>query len=234
MPGRDKLSNLRSVSITQSPTTATNKSYSLYLPTRPDFLNFLCERWYGEEQLGGGFKDETKSVLFTAGIVKMSLPWNQRSKRVILHSIQSVQKEDVERIIIHTNDTDTVVISCVYYASMLLRYSELSMWVRTARGSYLPIHGITAAVGPSTSHALPFIHSLSERDTTSCSYFTGKKTCINLFPLIPACTGRPGLPLLPASSARPGLPLSAPANGFDDERHRQSPSHHSFESVIYT
>ena len=57
---------------------------------------------------------------------------------------------------------------------------------------------------------------------------------INLFPLIPACTGRPGLPLLPASSARPGLPLSAPANGFDDERHRQSPSHHSFESVIYT
>ena len=52
------------------------------------------------------------------------------------------------------------------------------MWARTARGSYLPIHGIAAAVGPSTSHALPFIHSLSERDTTSYSYFTGKKTCI--------------------------------------------------------
>ena len=56
----------------------------------------------------------------------------------------------------------------------------------------------------------------------------------NLFPLIPACTARPGLPLLPDSSARPGLPLSAPANGFDDDRHRQSPSHHSFESVTYT
>ena len=69
MPGRDKLSNLRAVSInffTQSP---TNKSYSLYLPTRPDFLTFLCERWCDEEQLGGGFKDETKSVLVTAGIV---------------------------------------------------------------------------------------------------------------------------------------------------------------------
>ena len=49
------------------------------------------------------------------------------------------------------------------------------MWVRTARGSYLPIHGIAAAVGPSTSHALPFE---LERDTTSYSYFTGKKTCI--------------------------------------------------------
>ena len=178
MPGRDKLSNLRSVSITQSP---TNKSYSLYLPTRPDFLNFLCERWCNEEQLGGGFKDETKSVFVTAGIVTdvaaLESTQQEADTRVILHSIHSVQKEDVEGIIIHTNDTDTVVISCVYYASTLLRdLSEPSMWVRTARGSYLPI--IADAVGPSTSHALPIIHSLSGRDTTSYSYFTGKKTCI--------------------------------------------------------
>ena len=168
MPGRDKLSNLRSVGITQSP---TNKSYSLYLPTRPDFLNFLCERW-----CDGGFKDETKSVLVTASIVTvvaaLESTQQEADTRVVLHSIYSVQKEDVERIIIHTNDTDTVVISCVYYASKLLRdLSELSMWVRTARGSYLPIHGIAAAVGLSTSHALPFIHSLSERDTTSYSHW---------------------------------------------------------------
>ena len=180
MPGRDKLSNLRSVSITQSP---TNNSYSLYLPTRPDFLNFLCERWCDEEQLGGGFDDETKSVLVTAGIVTdvaaLESTQQEADTRVILHFIHSVQKEDVEGIIIHTNDTDTVVISCVYYASTRLRdLSEPSMWVRTARGSYLPIHGIAAAVGPSTSHALPIIHSLSGRDTTSYSYFTGKKTCI--------------------------------------------------------
>ena len=30
--------------------------------------------------------------------------------RVVLHSIYSVQNEDVERIIIHANDTDIVVI----------------------------------------------------------------------------------------------------------------------------
>ena len=52
------------------------------------------------------------------------------------------------------------------------------MLVRTARGSYLPIHGIATGVGRSTSQALPFIHSLSERDTTSYPHFTGKKTCI--------------------------------------------------------
>ena len=44
------------------------------------------------------------------------------------------------------------------------------------RDIYLPIHDIAAALGPSTSRALPFIHSLSGRDTTSYSYFTGKKT----------------------------------------------------------
>ena len=119
MPGRDKLSNLRSVSIIQSPTM----SYALYLPTRPDFLNFLCERWCDEEQLGVGFKDETKSVLATAGIVTdvagLQSTQQEADMRVILHFIHSVQNECVERIIIHTNDTDTVVIilSCVYYAS---------------------------------------------------------------------------------------------------------------------
>ena len=131
--------------------------------------------------VGGGFKDETKSVLVTAGIVTdvaaLESAQQEADTRVILHSMHSVQKEDVERISIHTNDTDTIVISWVYYASTLLR--DLSeVWVRTARGSYLPIHGIAAAVDPSTSHALPFIHSLSERDTTSYLYFTGKKTCI--------------------------------------------------------
>ena len=92
MPGSDKLSNLRSVSITQSP---TNKSYALYLPTRPDFLNFLVRRGCrDEEQLGGGFKDETKSVLVTAGIVTdvaaLESTQQEADTRVILHSIHSV------------------------------------------------------------------------------------------------------------------------------------------------
>ena len=84
---------------------------------------------------------------------------------VVLHSIYIVQNEDVERIIIHANDTDIVVI-CVYYASKLLRDLP-ELWVRTARDSYLPIHGIAAALGPASCRALPFIHSLSGRYTTS-------------------------------------------------------------------
>ena len=81
----------------------------------------LCERWCDEDHLGFGFKDETKSVLVTAGIVTdvaaLESTQQEADMRVRLHSIHSVQKEDVERIIIHTNDPDTVVISCVYYAA---------------------------------------------------------------------------------------------------------------------
>ena len=114
--------------------------------------------------LQGRNEERTRYSWYGDDVAALESTQQEADTRVILHSIHSVQKEDVEQIIIHTNDTDTVGISCMYYASTLLRdLSELSMWVRTARGSYLPIHGIAAAVGPSTSHALPFIHSLSER-----------------------------------------------------------------------
>ena len=109
-------------------------------------------------------------------VAALESPQQEADTRVVLHSIYSVQNEDVERIIIHANDTDIVVI-CVYYASTLLRDLP-ELWVRTARDSYLPIHGIAAALGPASCRALLFIHSLSGRDTTSYPYFTGKKTWI--------------------------------------------------------
>ena len=104
----------------------------------------------------------------------MSLPWNQHSKRQTRESYYIpyiVFRRKMSNELSFTQMTQTL-------STLLRDLSELSMWVRTARGSYLPIHGIAAAVGPSTSHALPFIHSLSGRGTTSYSYLTGKKTCI--------------------------------------------------------
>ena len=97
--------------------------------------------------------------------------------RVILHTIYSVKNKDVDRIIIHANDTD-VIVMCVYYACTLL--SNLSeLWVRTAPDNYLPIHEMCAARGPARCRALPFLYSLSGRDTTSYPYFTGKKMWVN-------------------------------------------------------
>jgi len=94
--------------------------------------------------------------------------------RVILHSVYSVQHEGVDRVIIRANDID-IIVACIYYAATLLRDLP-EMWVRTAQSSYLPIHEMASALGPTQSRALPFIHSLSGRDITSYLFFTGKKT----------------------------------------------------------
>lgn len=51
-------------------------------------------------------------------------------------------------------------------------------WVRTAHDVYLPVHEMAVRLGPSQCRALPFVHSLSGRDTTSYPYYTGKKSWI--------------------------------------------------------
>ena len=55
----------------------------------------------------------------------------------------SVQHDRVDKIVIHANDKDIIVI-CVFYAATLLKdLSEL--WVRMSQDNYLPIHEISAA-----------------------------------------------------------------------------------------
>ena len=148
-------------------------------------LNFLCESWSAQKlthgnlqlYLGGGFLDETKSVKISGDvvipIVELESTHEEADTRVILHSIYSVQHDHVERLIIHANDTDVIVL-VIYYASNLLK-DVPEIWIRTARDSYLPIHRIVAALGQSRCQSLPFIHSLSGRDTTSFFYFISKK-----------------------------------------------------------
>jgi len=156
------------------------------------FLNYLCETWCQEEikgpsirasqlYLGGGFKEETKSVLVTDGrvteVADLESSQQEADTRVILHSVYSFQHEAVNRVVIHANDTDVIVMA-IYYAASLLKYLP-ELWVRTSLDNYLAIHEIAAALGPTTCISLPFVHSLSGRDTTSYPYFTGKKTWFN-------------------------------------------------------
>ena len=53
---------------------------------------------------------------------------------------------------------------------------------------------------------------------------------INLFPLIPACTGRPGLPLSPPETAFLESPYYRPQTASIGDRHRPT----NFHSVTYT
>ncbi len=98
-------------------------------------LSFLCETWSKNGQLnpslgstrlylGGGFKEETKSLLVTEGsandITALESTQQEADTRVMLHAIYSVQNEGVDRVVIHANDTYIIII-CVYYAASILK-----------------------------------------------------------------------------------------------------------------
>ena len=53
------------------------------------------------------------------------------------------------------------------------------IWIRTERDAYLPIRDLVAALGIARSRSLPFVHSLSGRDTTSYFYFISKKVWLS-------------------------------------------------------
>ena len=82
-----------------------------------------------------------------------------------MHTVYTVQSQDVKRVILHANDTDVIVL-CIYYSGTLLADLK-EFWIRSKSETYLPIHEIAKAMGPQQCKVLPFIHSLSGRDITS-------------------------------------------------------------------
>lgn len=98
---------------------------------KANLLRFLFDGWCESEvlspalgstrlYLGGGFKEETKTMLLTEGsataVLALESTQKEAGTRVILHSIYSVQNEQVERAIIYVNDTEIIII-CLYYAA---------------------------------------------------------------------------------------------------------------------
>ena len=87
---------------------------------------------------------------------------------------------------------------------------------------------------------MPYLHvvtevtqTLIEQSTTHLSdaiRVTFAADVINLFPLIPACTARPGLPLSPPETAFLESPYYRPQTASIVDRHRPT----NFHSVTYT
>ena len=65
---------------------------------------------------------------------------------------------------------------------------------------------------------------------TNIKQFHNNTTDVNLFPLIPACTARPGLPLSPPETAFLESPYYRPQTALIADRHRPT----NFHSVTYT
>lgn len=156
-------------------------------------LDYLCQKLTDDEltnpehgctklYLAGGFQDVEKSVLLTDGCVtdigELASTQEEADTRIILHAMYATVHDGVQRIVIHGNDTDIIVLALYYYVAFLRDLPLQELWIRTEVDSYLPLHKIANALDADLCHALPLIHSISGRDTTSYPYFTGKKAWI--------------------------------------------------------
>lgn len=150
---------------------------------KANLLKYLSESWsepgsFGNMKLvlSGGFKEETSTFMVghnhTSPVPELESNHEEADTRIILHVLYSFEVLHLERVVVHSNDTD-VIVMCIYYASKCDSITEL--WVRTDSNVYLPIHEIADKLGSVDCAFLPFFHALTGKDDTSFIYGLGKK-----------------------------------------------------------
>lgn len=130
--------------------------------------------------LGGGFTDVEKTVVIKQGKVsevpQLASTQEEADTRMILHATHCLKADGCDIIIVHANDTDVIVLF-LYFLSCSPEFESCKeLWIRTESDCYLPIHSLAKCLGPSVCKLLPFLHSLSGRDTTSYPFFFGKRS----------------------------------------------------------
>lgn len=160
------------------------------------FLDYLGENWIQAETseltngatskpklyIGGGFKTSTKTMLLSQGTVtpipELESTQEEADTRIVLQAMYAASVDGCDKLIVHANDTDVIVI-LLYHSTVLKQAGFNEIWIRTSFQNYISIHQLAEGLGEELCKALPFIHSLSGRDTTSYTFFQGKKKWFN-------------------------------------------------------
>ena len=94
-------------------------------------------------------------------IKRMSCEHEVADQRLTYHTLNI--HNTVERTVIHSNDTDVIVLA-VYYACT---YNLRNVFVRTDYDKYIDVHIVVQDIGETACKLLPFLHSIGGRDTAS-------------------------------------------------------------------
>ena len=145
------------------------KDFVNHSQNKARLLEFLCMSWSNARDLGninlllsGGFSDKRTTLQVdqhaSHNVVEPESNHEEADTRVILHILYSFEYMQAERVVVHSNDTD-VIVMCIYYASKCNSIEEL--WVRLAEDEYLPVHEVAEKFGPTDSRFLPLLHALT-------------------------------------------------------------------------
>ena len=92
---------------------------------------------------------------------------------MMLHLVCSIQKLGINRILVHANDTDVLVL-CVYYTNKC-RHIRRRLRIKHDSNAYNTVHDVVDRLGKAVCPFLPFFHALSGKNDTSFMYGIGKK-----------------------------------------------------------
>ena len=94
--------------------------------------------------------------------------------RMILHARQAADAGHAN-LVIRSSDTDVLVLAVAHFENI----GADKLWIYSGTSKHhkiIPVHEVFKSLGPSRSAGLPFFHSFSGCDTTSCFTNYGKKT----------------------------------------------------------
>ena len=171
------------------PSTPVPKQWGKYISNPQNKVNLcdyltksLCK--LGQERLpenkklviGGGLKDGERCVVVTRGqccdMPDLKSDQEEADTRLLLHAKYASTPET--RIVIHSPDTDVLVLSAAHFD----RLGSKELWFRTGvkdRLRLIPVHKVSQALGPKMCDALPALHALTGCDSTSSLAGIGKK-----------------------------------------------------------
>ena len=111
-------------------------------------LRFLVDSWSRMAAystglfLSGGFADPKKCVHVDQSSAKsvpeLTSTHLEADLRMMLHVVYSAQKPGINRIVVHANDTDVLVL-CGNYTS---KYRQIirELWIKCDSNAYIPVH----------------------------------------------------------------------------------------------
>ena len=179
-----------------SPSTPVPKQWAKYISNPRNKINlctFLTQALseLGRKKLpqgkclviGGGCSDGESSLHIrrdhaTVTLRDLQANHEEADTRLLFHAKHASQPDS--RIIIHSPDTDVLVLGISFYDELGCK----ELWLRTGskdRLRYIPLYEISIKVGPKICKALPEFHALTGSDATSAFAGVGKKRAYNIF-----------------------------------------------------
>ena len=172
------------------------RDFVLAVENKAALSSFLSSSWSSPGAsspvtlyLSGGFTEKSKTMVVdekgARDITTLGSTHEEADNRITLHAIYSAEELGANRIVIHSNDTDVVILA-IYYC--VVSTSLTNVWVRTDPETFIPISDIVRSLGKDKCILLPFFHAFSGKDNTSFFYGLGKKKlwkCLGQIPLNP-------------------------------------------------